>query len=316
MVESRIRLPVLLSILAAIVTLGIKWIAYSLTGSVGLLSETAESGINLLAALTAYVSLWYAARPIDPTHTYGHGKIEYFSSGLAGILIVVATGGISWYAADRILNTRPPEQVPLGVFLTVVCALLSLGVAVILLRAGRKSGSIVLEAEGVHLMSDVWTSAAVVGGLSLVWLTGKPWFDPVVGLVIALHVLRSGWKLIVRSFNGLMDHALPLAEQDAVREAIRGFLQPEMDFHALRTRQSGTRRFVEFHLLVPGLWNVRRAHGLANQIEAAVRRVLPRVEVTIHIEPIEDKTSWEDSELLSLERSAREVGGKGPQTPP
>jgi len=315
MVEPRLRFPVVLSILAAIVTFAIKWIAYTMTGSVGLLSDVAESAVNLLAAGTAYVSLWYAARPIDPTHTYGHEKIEYFSSGLEGILIVVAAGGISWYAAVRLLSSQPPEQLAMGVTLTGICMFINLAVALLLLRVGRRSGSIVLEAGGVHLMTDVWTSVAVIAGLGMVWLTDRPWFDPVIGLLIAIHVCRSGFGLIARSFNGLMDHALPPPEQEAVRQAIRAFIQPEMDFHALRTRQAGARRFVDFHLLVPGAWSVGRAHDVANKIEGAVRAALPGAQVTVHIEPIEDRTSWEDSELLSMERLAQEADSSPPSPP-
>jgi cation diffusion facilitator family transporter len=314
MVERRLRDPIVLSIVAAVVTLALKWFAYSLTGSVGLLSDVAESAVNLLAAGTAYLSLWYAARPIDPTHTYGHQKIEYFSSGLEGVVIVAAAAGVSWYAALRLLASQPPEQLPVGISLTSICMFINLGVAIVLLRVGRRSGSIVLEAGGVHLMTDVWTSVAVIVGLGMVWLTGRPWFDPVIGLLIAIHVCRSGFGLIRRSFNGLMDHALPPAEQDAVRQAIRPFIQADMDFHALRTRQAGTRRFVDFHLLVPGAWTVRQAHDVVDKMEEAVCAALPGAQVTVHIEPIEDRTSWEDSELLSMERSAQEA--QSPLPPP
>jgi cation diffusion facilitator family transporter len=227
---------------------------------------------------------------------------------------MVAAGGIAWYAANRLITLQPPEQLATGVGLTIACLIINLAVALLLLRVGRRSGSIILEADGLHLMTDVWTSLAVIAGLALVWLTGRPWFDPVIGVIIAVHVLRSGWGLIARSFNGLMDHSLPLDEQNAVRDAIRGFIQPEMDFHALRTRQAGARRFVDFHLLVPGAWTVRRAHDLVDKIEEAVRTALPGAQVTVHIEPIEDKTAWEDSELLSLERLARE--GQSSPLPP
>jgi cation diffusion facilitator family transporter len=307
MIEPRLKIPILLSILAAIITLGLKWLAYSLTGSVGLLSEAVESAVNLLAAVTAYVSLAYASRPVDPTHTYGHEKIEYFSCGLEGGLIVIAAGGIFWYATVRLLDLRAPEQLSVGVLLTVLASVLNLIVAILLLRAGRSTGSIVLEADGLHLLTDVWTSFAVIAGLGLVWVTGKAWFDPLMGLIIALHVLRTGWRLILRSFNGLMDHALPLAEQSVVREAIRTSLRPGMDFHALRTRQAGARRFVDFHLLVPGALSVRHAHDLGQQIEDAIRNALPGTEITIHIEPIEDRISWEDSELVPLEQETWRV---------
>jgi cation diffusion facilitator family transporter len=180
----------------------------------------------------------------------------------------------------------------------------------ILLRVGRRTGSIVLEADGQHLMTDVWTSFAVIGGLGLVWglaRVGYPgWeiLDPIIALGVAGNILRTAWGLIARSFNGLMDHALPEAEQATLRTAIHGVVPPGLHFHALRTRQAGSRRFVDFHLLVPGRWTVQKAHDFTEQVEAAVRLALPGAEVTIHIEPIEAPASWQDSELLPLEAEA------------
>jgi cation diffusion facilitator family transporter len=299
------RYPVVLSILAALVTLGMKSGAYWLTGSVGLLSDAAESLVNLLAAVTAYLSLWYAAKPVDPSHTYGHEKIEYFSSGLEGTLIVVAAGGIIWYAVQRLLV--PPQRLDdlgLGTAISFAASLINLGVAQVLLRVGRASHSIILEADGQHLMTDVWTSVGVLGGLFMVAITGWLPLDPILAMIMACNILWTAYGLLMRSFNGLMDHSLPDAEQAAVRQAIENRLLPGMHFHALRTRQAGARRFVDFHLLVPGIWSVRVAHRLGGQIEEAVQHALPGgVEVTVHIEPVEEEASWQDSALIPVEQA-------------
>jgi cation diffusion facilitator family transporter len=311
MVETRLRYPILLSILAALATLGLKSAAYALTDSVGLLSDAVESLVNLVAALTAYLSLHYAARPVDASHTYGHEKIEFFSSGLEGVLIVVAAVAIAWYAVRRLLI--PEVLSPLGPGLSVALAASVLNglVAFILLRSGRRYGSIVLEANGRHLLTDVWTSAGVLAGLGLVWLTNIYVLDPLIALGVSVNILWTGFDLIRRSFDGLMDHALPESEQAAVRSAIETRLGPHMDYHALRTRQAGRRRFVDFHLLMPGRLTVQEAHGITGTIEDAVRTVLPEVEVTVHIEPIEDSTAWGDSALLPLEQARRAGQAEG-----
>src|SRR5439155_21880822 len=185
MVQSHLKYPILLSILAALVTLVLKGIAYWITGSVGLLSEVAESGTNLLAAATALLSLWYASWPVDPSHTYGHEKIEFFSSGLEGVLILVGAAGIAWYALRRLFNLEPLSAIDAGTAIAGVAALINLAVGRVLLRAGRAHGSIILEADGRHLMADVWSSAAVIAGLVLVRLTDLQWLDPLLGLAVA-----------------------------------------------------------------------------------------------------------------------------------
>jgi cation diffusion facilitator family transporter len=299
--DPRLRLFILLSVAAALVTLGLKTGAYLLTSSVGLLSDALESGINLLAALAAYFSLRYAARPVDRTHTYGHEKIEFFSSGLEGGLIVVAALGIIWAAVGRLIAPVPLEKLGLGTLISAAAALVNLVVARLLLREGRRHRSIVLEADGHHLMTDVWTSVAVLIGVVLVMLTKRVWLDPVAALVMAANIIWTGSVLIRRSFNGLMDHALTDEEQAAIRAAIAGALEADTTFHALRTRQSGARRFADCHLLVPGDWSVKRGHDLGERLEAAVRAALPGLELTLHIEPIEAQASWTDSELLGVE---------------
>lgn len=307
--DSRLRLPVLLSILAALVTLLLKGTAYAVTGSVGLLSDAAESVVNLLAAVTAYLSLRYSARPVDPDHTYGHEKIEFFSSGLEGILIVVAAGGIAWYAVRRLLTGEAVHSLELGSAISIAAALVNLGIARFLLREGRAAGSIVLESSGKHLMTDVWTSAAVLAGLGLVWLTEIQALDPILGLLVSANIVWTGVDLVRRSFDGLMDHALPESEQAAVRAAIERQLDGGMTYHALRTRQAGSRRFVDFHLLVPGAMDVKSAHEVGERLEDAIRAMLPGSEVTVHIEPIEERGAWEDSELVALEQATIHTRG-------
>jgi cation diffusion facilitator family transporter len=296
------KYPIVLSILAALATLGLKTTAYLLTGSVGLLSDALESLINLAAAIVALLSLWYAAKPVDVSHTYGHEKIEYFSSGLEGVLILVAAAAIAWYAVGRLLAPEPLEALGLGTLIALLASLINLAVGVLLLRVGKATESIVMEADGKHLLTDVWTSAAVLVGLGLVTVTGILAFDPLMALAVAGNIAWTAVGLIVRSFNGLMDHALPAAEQAVVRSAVTAQLEPGTTFHALRTRQAGARRFADFHLLVPGKYTVQRAHDLTGKIEDAIRAALPGIEVTVHIEPIEEQAAWEDSALLPIEQ--------------
>jgi cation diffusion facilitator family transporter len=308
MLEARLKYPVFLSIGAALATLALKSAAYFLTDSVGLLSDAAESVVNLVAAVTAYLSLRYAAKPVDESHTYGHEKIEFFSSGLEGVLIGVAALTIGWYAIRRMIAPEPLQTLGWGLSLALIAAIINGSTAIILLRAGRRHGSIVLEADGRHLLTDVWTSAAVLAGLGLVAVTNVYLLDPLIALALAINILWTAFDLIRRSFNGLMDHALPPEEQAAVRAAIEQHLGPNMDYHALRTRQAGRRRFVDFHLLVPGQLTVQQAHTLTGEIEKAVRGALPELEVSVHIEPIEDSTAWSDSALLKLEEARRRAG--------
>jgi cation diffusion facilitator family transporter len=306
MTNYHLRYPVVLSILAAVLTLALKGWGYYLSGSVSVLSDAAEGLVNLFAAGAAYFSLWYSAQPVDPEHTYGHEKIEFFASGLEGILILASALGIVVYAIARLITPEIQiENLGIGTILVGLAALVNLGVALVLLRVGRAHQSIVLESDGKHLLADVWSSVAVIIGLTLVHWTGVKALDSIVAMMVAVNFAWTGYDLVKRSFNGLMDHALPVAEQEAVRAAITGGLEPGMDFHALRTRQAGSQRFVDFHLLVPGSLSVKRAHALAARIENAVRGALPSIEVTIHIEPIEEKAAYEDSALVPIEQAAR-----------
>ncbi len=310
--SASLRFPLQLSIAAALITLGLKGLSYWLTGSVSLLSDALESIINLAAACAAYVAVWYASRPADASHPFGHEKIEFFSSGLEGGLILVAAAGIAWAAVERLIRPRELEGLGLGLGLSCVAAVINGLVAWLLLHTGREHGSIVLEADGQHLMTDVWTSAGVLAGLGLVAWTGMSWLDPVLALLVAANILWTGVALVWRSFDGLMDAALPEGEQEKVRAAIRAELGPGMDFHALRTRQAGRRRFADFHLLVPGGMTVQEAHDVMNRIEKAVEAAVPGLEVTVHAEPAEAYDSWHDSPLLELEQEGRLRRGEAP----
>ncbi|MFO0865932.1 MAG: cation diffusion facilitator family transporter [Gemmataceae bacterium] len=262
--------PLALSIGAALFTLGLKGIAAWMTGSVGLLSDALESLVNLVAAATALFCLWYSSLPVDAEHTYGHEKIEFFSSGLEGTLILVAAGSIAWYAVKRLLVPEPVESLGIGVTLALVASVVNFAVGWLLLRRGRAAGSLLLEADGHHLMTDVYTSVGVIIGVFLVSITGWTVLDPIVALVMAGNIAWTGGALIRRSFDGLMDHSLPLSEQDAVRIAVAPFLRENIAYHALRTRLAGRRRMVEFHLLVPGAWSVQQAHDYLDQVEEAI----------------------------------------------
>jgi cation diffusion facilitator family transporter len=300
MSQAHLRWPIALSVVAAILTIGMKATAYALTGSVGLFSDALESGVNLLAAVTAYFSLLYAARPADPSHTYGHEKIEFFSSGLEGVLILVAGVGTAVYAARRIVHPQPLDDLEVGIVISLAASAVNLVVARVLLHYGREHRSIVLEADGQHLMTDVWTSLGVLGGLGLVMLTGVKQFDSLIGVLVGLVIMRTGFKLIRRSFNGLMDHALPAAEQEQIRAVIRASLPAGAEFHGVRTRQAGARRFLEFHLLVDGNLSVREAHHLAHAVEGALTAAVPGLEVVTHVEPVDERESWEPEYLERL----------------
>ncbi len=300
MASNRLRRLALLSIAAAIVTIAMKSFASLRTGSVGLFSDALESIINLVAAATAYFSLWYASRPADHNHTYGHDKIEFFASGLEGALILVAGIGTAVYAIDRIINPNQLVKLDLGASLAFIATGINFAVARVLLKSGRETRSIVLEADGHHLMTDVWTSLAVVSGLILVRFTQFQLIDPLLAILVSLIILRTGFRLIRRSFNGLMDHAISSAMTDIIRSSIRDALPPNTDFHALRTRQAGSKIFIEFHLLVSGSSSVRDAHKLAHDVEDHLHKSTPGMDVIIHIEPIEDPASWESPKLEQL----------------
>ena len=287
-----------LSVGAALATITLKALAWWLTDSVGLLSDALESLVNLAAALLALSMLRLAASPPDADHPYGFSKAEYFSAGIEGALIVLAAGGIVWAAVPRLVTPHPLEMAFIGLTLTVVASAINFAVAIVLLRAAREHHSITLEADGRHLMTDVWTSAGVIFGVALVYVTGFYRLDPVIALAVSAHILWTGFGLMRRSVRGLLDPAISSEDQSEVTKLFAEYSKRYgVSFHALRTRQAGARRFVSFHLLVPDAWTVAQAHQLSEEIEARMRLMIPNAAVFTHIEPISDPASYEDQGL-------------------
>ena len=286
-----------LSIAAALATIGLKTLAWWLTGSVGLLSDALESIVNLAAALLALTMLRLAASPPSEEHPYGFSKAEYFAAGIEGALIVLAAAGILATAIPRLMHPEPLEAPILGLGVSAAASLINLGTAIVLLRVGKRHESITLEADGRHLMTDVWTSAGVIVGVALVFVTGWLRLDPLVALAVALHIIWTGVGLVRRSAAGLLDAAIPQEDRDAIQKVFDEYEKQGVTFHAFRTRRAAARRFVSFHLLVPDRWSVSRAHRLSEEIEARIRIAVPNAAVFTHIEPISDPASYEDQGL-------------------
>lgn len=287
----------LISIFAALATIGLKGGAYVLTGSVGLLSDALESLVNLLAAIVALWALWVAARPADEEHAYGHTKAEYFSSGFEGALVVIAAASILATAIPRLMDPRPVEDVGVGLAISALASVINLGVARLLFGAGRRYHSITLEADAHHLMSDVWTSVGVIVGVGAAAATGWYVLDPLIAVAVAVNVVWTGVGLLRRSMLGLLDTALPEPERRSIAAVLDAHTGDGVQFHALRTRQAGARRFVSLHVLVPGEWTVQRGHDYLERLEEELRGAVPNSTVFTHLEPIEDPVSWEDERL-------------------
>lgn len=289
-----------LSIATAIVTIVLKLVAWRLTGSVGLYSDALESFVNLAAASMALAMITVASRPPDEEHPFGHGKAEYFASGAEGVFILLAAAAIAWAAIGRLQHPQPIERAGLGLAISVLASLVNLAVARVLISVGRRRDSIALEADGHHLMTDVWTSAGVLAGIAAVAVTGWIVLDPLVAIAVAVQIVWMGVQLVRRSWKGLLDSALPEAELAALRAVLDRYGSDEISFHAVRTRQAGARRFVTMHVLVPGAWSVSRGHDLLERIEDEVRRVIPNTNVSTHLEALEDPASFQDQEIDRL----------------
>lgn len=285
-----------LSLATSIVTIVLKFAAYYYTGSVGLLSDAIETLVNIAAALVALAVLTYSAAKPDREHNFGHEKAEYFSSGIEGALIFVAAGGIVWAAIPRLLNPVPIEQLGFGVALSILAAIANAACAFVMLRAARAHRSITLEADAKHLLTDVWTTAGVLVGVVLVQVTGWLRLDALVAIAVAVQILWTGWHLLNRSFHGLMDRAVPDEEIELITHVLETVKQQGGDYHALRTRVSGSKSFVDVHILVPGGMSVQAGHDVVGKLEDEIRRKLPHVEVLTHLEPLEDPRSWDDPE--------------------
>jgi len=287
-----------ISVAAALATIALKAFAWQVTGSVGMLSDALESLINLAAALLALSMLRLAALPPDEAHPYGRFKAEYFASGIEGALIVFAAVSIAIAAAPRLAAPQPIEAPLLGIALSALATAINLGIGLLLISVGRRLHSIALEADGHHLMSDVWTSVGVIAGVALVAATGWLILDPLIALAVAIQIVWTGAVLMRRSFAGLLDAAIPEAERAEI-EKIFAEYRPRygVEFHALRTRQAGARRFISFHLLVPDAWPVDRAHQLSEEVEERIRSLVPNAITLSHIEPISQPASYDDIKL-------------------
>jgi cation diffusion facilitator family transporter len=292
-----------LSIAAAVLTIAIKTGSYLISHSVGLLSDALESGVNLVAALAALTALSISAQPPDEEHAYGHQKVEYLSSGAEGGLIALAALSIAITAVQRLIEPQPISRLGFGLALSSLASLINLGVAQVLIRTGRKRNSIALEADGQHLMTDVWTSVGVLVGVSAVAITGWEPLDSLVALAVAAWIATNAYRILRRSALGLIDTAIPPEDLAAAQAAIAPHLVDGVTYHAMRTRQAGARCFISLHMQVPGSWSIQRGHDLAEAVERDIRKAVPTATVFTHIEPLEDPASFND---LGLDRNSDE----------
>ena len=283
------RKMALLSIATSIATLVLKFGAYLLTDSVSLLSDALEALVNLAAGLVALTAITIAEQPADDRHTYGHDKAEYFSIGVEGTLILFAAASIIYAGWSRISHPAPPlENLGWGITVGLLAAAMNFATARLMLKVAAEHDSVTIEADARHLLTDVWTSAGVLGGLLvIVFLPGWQILDPLIAVAVGLHIVVTGVELLRRSIDGLMDAALSPPEIQTAEELIRAGLPAGASFHALRTRKAGATRFIEFHLLLPGDTSVRESHALCDRLEASIASNLARASVTIHVEPQE-----------------------------
>ncbi|MFV0463208.1 MAG: cation diffusion facilitator family transporter [Nostocoides sp.] len=284
-----------LSIAAACLTIALKFGAYQLTGSVGLLSDAAESVVNLVAAFVALIALHVAAQPADDQHHFGHSKAEYFSAAVEGVMIFVAAVFIIISAVRRFLDPTALANVGVGLGISVIAAAVNGVVALVLLRAGRRHRSITLTADGKHLLTDLWTTVGVLVAVGLVVLTGWLWLDPVIAFLVGCNILWTGWHLLRESVDGLMDRALPHEDQAVIEQVLSEFANDQVHFHAVRTRAAGHTRFMSMHVLVPGDWTVQRGHDLLERVEQRLHERVEHCEVDTHLEPSEDPRSYENT---------------------
>jgi cation diffusion facilitator family transporter len=294
----------LLSVATAVVTIALKLFAWKLTGSVGLLSDAMESFVNLLAALVAFWALTVARKPADPEHAFGHTKAEYLASGFEGMAILAAAAAITAVALDRLQHPQPLAEIGVGLLVSVAASAVNGVVAVVLIRASRRLDSITLRADAWHLLTDVATSAGVLAGVALVWATGWLVLDPVVALLVAANIVWTGLKLLHETGQGLLDRALNQEDQRKIEAILDRFRVRGVDFHEVRTRAAGPRRFVQMHVLVPGAWSVQSGHDLLEEVETDLVAALPGLSVITHLEPLEDPASWEDGGLDRGPKSA------------
>lgn len=295
--QRRLLRMIWLAIGAAVFTISLKTAAWLITGSVSLLSDAAESLVNLVAAIVALIILRWAAQPADEDHAYGHDKGDYLSAGAEGTMIIVAAGTIAIVAIGRLIHPEPLETVGVGLAITAVAAVVNLVVAQLLVRVGREESSLTVESDGRHLMTDVWTSIGVIGGVALVAVTGIDRLDPIIALIVATNIVITGMRLVRRSLSGLLDHALDPSEIAQIEIVLNRFRSEEISFHALRTRRAAHRAFISMHVLVPGEWSVQQGHDAVERIEQDLRALFDTVTVFTHLEPVEDPVSFKDTQL-------------------
>lgn len=288
-----------LSVAAAVSTIVLKVSVYFYTNSVSFLSDALESFINLATAILAVWMIKIAEKPPDEDHEFGHDKAEYFSSGIEGTLITLAAVGIIFAAVERLYAPRAVINIGIGIAISSAATLINLIVGQILIRVGKQNDSIVLEAGGHHLMTDVWTSVGVITAIGIVGFTD--WFilDSLIALIVAVSIGWTGYKLIRRSVLGLMDTVIDIDSAKKATKILDKYAEEVgIDYHAFRTRKSGARKFIYFHLLVPDEWSVKKGHNLAEEIETEIIQTIPHSAVFIHLEPLEDPSSFQDIELF------------------
>lgn len=283
-----------LSIFAAIATIALKTGAWATTGSVGLLSDAAESGVNLVAAIVALMALKVAARPATERFMYGRAKAEYFSAAVEGAMIFVAAAIILVVSVERFVKPQPIENVGIGLLVAILASVLNGVVAYILIKQGKKHNSITLRADGHHLLTDVWTSVGVVLGVTLVWLTNWERLDAIVAFAVSVNIIITGIKLMSESVSGLLDKTLEPADNEKLAAILRAHSSQQVTFHGLQTREAGQAMFMNVHVQVPDEWTVAQAHEFSHQVEDAILEQFPSMESIIHIEPISDPASYED----------------------
>jgi cation diffusion facilitator family transporter len=291
------RFYTVLSIAAAVATMSVKFVGYLLTGSVGLFSDAAESIVNLVAALVALWAVTLASKPADAEHTYGYTRSEYFSSGVEGALIFGAALVIAVEAIPRLLHPQPLQQVGLGLAFSVSGAVINGVLGWFMLRAGKVQRSVALQADARHLFADVWTTIGVLVGILLVAVTGWLPLDPIVALLVAANIIWTGIRLLHQTASGLLDTALVKEDLQGIDAILDTYRRQGILFHAQRSRQAGSRRFISFHVLVPGSWTVQKGHSVCESVELAIREAFPETTVFTHLEPREDPSSFADQAL-------------------
>jgi cation diffusion facilitator family transporter len=274
-----------LSIVAAILTIILKTGAYLITGSVGLLSEAAESLINLVAAIVALTALKVAAKPADDNHHYGHGKAEYFSAGLEGLMIFIAAGIILVTSVQRLLHPVALESLGIGLAISTVGSLINAVVGAYLIQIGRQHRSVTLVADGKHLLTDVWTSVGVIVGVLLVWITGWQRLDAIVAGIVGINILVTGYRLVSQSVVSLLDAAMPADDIAAVTAILNQECGGETAYAGLRTRVSGRHRFISFTVHVPPAWTVEQGHELVSRVAKAITAAVSDSEVHAQLQP-------------------------------